>query len=139
MQNKKVIILAVLSIFAVISLVRGIMTPSKHRQAAGPAAAVSDVRNPPAQKAVNVSMQRSARRTVFKSWKRNPFAPVGSGNTSALVLNGIIWNKDKPKAMIGDMIVARGDKVGDNKVVDIKPDRVILNDGINNFELKMEK
>jgi hypothetical protein len=41
--------------------------------------------------------------------------------------------------MIGDSIVTKGDVVNDNKVVDIKPDRVILNDGVNNFELKMEK
>ena len=54
-------------------------------------------------------------------------------------MNGIIWNKTKPKAMIGDAIVVKGDTIGANKVVDIQPNRVILNDGTKDFELKIEK
>jgi len=138
MQNKKVIILVVLSIFAVISLARGIMAPSKHRTVSAPA--VSSQQAAGAQPAdSHTAMQRRARRSAFKSWKRSPFAPVGTATSTTLVLNGIIWNKDRPKAMIGDTIVTKGEKIGENKVVDIKPDRVILNDGTNNFELKMEK
>ena len=41
--------------------------------------------------------------------------------------------------MIGDAIVRKGDKVGSNTVVDVQKDKVILNDGAKNFELKLEK
>ena len=41
--------------------------------------------------------------------------------------------------MIGEAIVAKGGKVEGNTIVDIKPDRVILNDGTKNFELKLEQ
>jgi hypothetical protein len=137
MQDKKIIILAVLGIFAVISLARGVMTPPKYKSAAVMAAKESQ---PQVQQHINTaSMQRRAKRTEAKILKRNPFAPASSGNTSTLVLNGVIWNKDRPKAMIGDTIVTRGDSIAGNKVVDIRPDKVILNDGVKNFELKMEK
>jgi hypothetical protein len=137
MKDKKIIILAVLSVFALVSLARGIMAPAKYK--GGAAVMVSAGQPVTAQGAGNASMQRRAKRTNFKYWKRNPFVPASSGTSSALALNGIIWNKDRPKAMIGDAIVVKGDSVNGNKVVDIKPDRVILNDGVSNFELKMEK
>ena len=140
MENKKVTILIVLSVFAVISIVRGIVTPPKYRRSMAPQAAAGLQQASGAQATMNHAvMKRHAKRTKFKSWKRNPFGPASSGTSTGLVLNGIIWSKDRPKAMIGDSIVAKGDVVNDNKVVDIKPDRVILNDGVNNFELKMEK
>jgi hypothetical protein len=41
--------------------------------------------------------------------------------------------------MIGDIMVVKGDTIGGNKVIDIQPKRVILNDGIKDFELKIEK
>ena len=59
--------------------------------------------------------------------------------SSSLSLNGIIWDKKNPKAMLGDAFVKKGDTVGGNKVVDIKKDRVILNDGSKDFELNLEK
>jgi len=78
------------------------------------------------------------------SWVRDPF----SGKTyismrksesvsKALTLAGIIWDKDKPAALINDRIVNVGDRIGGNTVVSIKNDRVLLNDGTNDFELKI--
>lgn len=138
MQDKKVIILIVLLIFAVMSIVYGIMTPSKYKRTAGPS--VSTAQSPvDTSLAGNAAMKRKAKRTRFKSWKRNPFVSASSASPTALVLNGIIWSKEKPRAMIGDMIVTEGDKIGEVRIVDIKPNKVILNDGTKEFELKMEK
>ena len=137
MRNKKVIALVVLSVLAVISIARGIMAPAKHKKAiaAGSAVAAAD-KNKTHPDAI---MERRAKRTSFKAWKRSPFARAGSSSSSSLALNGIIWNKDRPKAMIGDVIVAKGDTVEGNKVVEIKPKSVILSDGVKTFELNMDK
>lgn len=75
--------------------------------------------------------------------KRDPFAfgsTISTPETTAsdLSLVGILWDKVNPLAIIDDNIVKIGDSVGSNKVVDIRQDRVILNDGINDFELNLD-
>lgn len=135
MQDKKFLTLIVLSIFAVISLVYGITAYPKVRK---DQAAVSQVGSftPPA---VYAAAERRAKRSKFKSWKRNPFVPVGAPAFSNLVLSGIIWNKEKPKAVIDGALVSKGDKINGNTVLDIQTNRVILTDGTKDFELKLEK
>ncbi|MBI5124434.1 MAG: hypothetical protein HZA72_03350, partial [Candidatus Omnitrophica bacterium] len=91
MQNKKVLILIVLAIFAVISLIYGITAPPKVR-AARSAVLIKENLLPGKG---SVSTVRKAKRTLFTSWKRSPFIPSGV-SSSNLVLNGIIWNKAKP-------------------------------------------
>ena len=138
MQNKKVLTLIILSVFAVISLIYGIMAkPAKGRAGKVSLSQNKNLTSPTAC----VIENRRAKHSKFKSWKRNPFVPVVSNvpQQSNLVLSGIIWNKEKPKAIIGEAIVTKGDKIGGNTVVDIKPDKVILNDGTKEFELKLEK
>jgi hypothetical protein len=73
--------------------------------------------------------------------KRDPF---GSGaimsadvSISGLYLDGILWDKDKPMAIISGNIVKRGDKIGEYLVVDIKQEAVILNDGNNDLSLSV--
>jgi hypothetical protein len=137
MKDKKVVVLIVLSVFAVISLARGIMAPAKHRHGGAPPHEQQPQlqRQEPAQ---GLSMTRRAKRSTFAAWKRNPFVPGYAASTS-MTLSGVIWNKDRPKAMIGDTIVTKGDKVCGATVVEIKPDSVILNDGSKNIEIKLEK
>jgi len=140
MQNKKLIILIVLSVFAAISLFRGITTPSKYRVKSLSAPAVSRTQPAGAERAAaHLSMERRAKRTRFKSWKRSPFVSGEKPASATLVLSGIIWTNENPKAMIGDMIVRKGDRVNNSTVIDIRPDKVIMNDGTKNFELKLEK
>ncbi|MDP3730509.1 MAG: hypothetical protein Q8R14_03175 [Candidatus Omnitrophota bacterium] len=145
MQNKKVVALIILAVLAVISLIYGITASPKGRVKSA-AAAVGQASGAPTQNAAAaksvVSTARRAKRSQFKAWKRNPFVSGLAAPASAaakLTLNGIIWSKINPKAMIGDAIVVKGDIVGANKVVDIQPDKVILNDGAKDFELKLEK
>lgn len=142
MKDKKVIILIVLGIGAVISIIYGITTPAKWEARPDAAAASKSLNHVAVTRVESKAAQpaeRRYKRSAYTSWKRSPFVPAGTSVSSSLVLSGIIWNKDKPKAMIGDAIVLKGDTVGGNKVVDIKPDSVILNDGTKDFELKIEK
>ena len=141
MQDKKVVALIVLTVLAVISLIYGVTATPKGR---AKSAVVTDkqIAVTPAQDAAKnvVSTDRRARRSQFKVWKRSPFIDGQAASAvSELTLNGIIWSKTKPKAMIGDIMVVKGDTIGGNKVIDIQPKRVILNDGIKDFELKIEK
>lgn len=139
MKDKKVIILIILGICAVISLSYGIFSsPKGRRQVPSVPAAVSQAEKiEPAQGAAGI--QRRAARTKFKSWARSPFAPRAGAAGTSLSLSGIVGSPKKPKAMIGDAIVGVGDMVGKYKVVAIRQDRVILNDGTKDIELKLKQ
>lgn len=75
-------------------------------------------------------------------WVRCPFSgkiyteKEGMGIAS-LKLDGIIWDKQKPMAIINGRVIEIGSRIEGNIVVDIKEDRVILNNGSNNLELKL--
>lgn len=140
-MNKKAIAAAVLGIVAAISLIYGITASPKKKSFKTSESDISkNLRTEEAAKDSAVSAKRMASRTSFKSWRRSPFVPPGSGaTTSALVLNGIIGHKDKPKAMINDSLVSIGDKIGNYTVLSIKSKSVILTDGNGNIELKMEQ
>ena len=143
MQNKKVIALIILAVLAVISLIYGVTASPKSR-AKSAAIAERQAAITPAQSAATsiIAATRRPKRSQCKTWKRSPFVsglPTSTTTTMKLTLNGIIWDKTNPKAIIGDAIVVKGDTVGANKVVDIQPDKVILNDGTKDFELKLEK
>ena len=141
MQNKKVIILAVLGIGATASLIYGIVTPPQKTsriEQKREAVSYGDRKEGPSTAPAQV--KRRAARTKFASWKRRPFVPAGvPGKSSDLALSGILGAGANLKAMIGDAVVGKGDRVGNNTVIDIKKDRVILNDGTKDFELKLEQ
>ena len=72
-------------------------------------------------------------------WGRNPFVykPTYSvGAQGDLILDGIVWDKQNPKAMINELIVGVGEKIGKYTVIGITPDSVILTDGIDRIRLK---
>lgn len=140
MQDKKVVALIVLTVLAVISLIYGVMAPPKGRVRSAAPVERQFAATPPQNVKSVISTDRRAKRSQFNAWKRNPFTAGQAGSVAtALTLNGIIWSKTTPKAMIGDVMVVKGDTIGDNKVVDIRPDKVILNDGTKDFELTMER
>ena len=75
-------------------------------------------------------------------WVRCPFSGKAYSTeevSSDLKLIGIIWDKLDPWAIINGRIIKPGASIGKNKVVEIKEDRVILNNGIEDFELKLGK
>lgn len=138
MRNKKVIILIVLVIIAAMSIVYGVTASRPKRQAEEPAVTTDETQQVPPQGAT--SFHRRAKRSQYTSWKRSPFLASGlSSSSSSLSLSGIINSGRGLKAAIGDSIVGKGDTIGNYKVVDIKKDRVILNDGTKNVELKLKE
>ncbi len=138
MRDKKVIILIVLSIFAVVSLIYGISVRSKSGVRKAYIATSESLQQVSSQS--NLSTQRRAKRSKFTSWKRNPFVPTGApGTSSTLALSGILGSGNNLKAMIGGAIVGKGDKIEGNTVVEVKKDKAILNDGTKDFELKLEQ
>ena len=137
MQNKKLTILIILGATAVFSLLYGIISTPKGRKKLTPkeSAIYRDARTEP-EKMIS-PMKRHAKKTKFTKWARDPFLLKGTAS-SASGLTGIIWDEKSPKALIDDDIVGIGDKWGGNTVIDIKQDRVILNDGTKDFELRLQ-
>lgn len=140
MRDKKLILLIGLSVVAIISLVYGIVTPSKMRRnlesKAGTVQAASA-----GQISETGGTVRQLRRSDFALWGRNPFlsreTPAHAG--TRLVLNGIAWDEKNPRAVINDRILSVGGEVAGNKVVKIEPHRVLLSDGVNDMELRLGK
>ncbi|MCX5714442.1 MAG: hypothetical protein NT033_06485 [Candidatus Omnitrophica bacterium] len=62
-----------------------------------------------------------------------------SESPARLVLTGVFLDKESPQAIINDNIVSIGDKVRGSVVKEIKEDRVVLNDGNKDFELRLNQ
>jgi hypothetical protein len=74
--------------------------------------------------------------------KRDPFtaAPIvkESNAQAGFILTGILWDKTNPLAIIDAEVVKKGERLGNKTVADIKQDRVILSDGQEFIEIKLE-
>ena len=142
MPNKKIIILIALGIAAIVSVIYGASAKPKFKKdVINQETAVKKAGGPAGQENIIGQTKRHAKRTQFRSWKRSPFIPKGvpGAPSSKLVLSGIIAKGTEFRAMIGDSIVVKGDKIDGNTVIDVKKDRVILNDGTKDFEIKLEQ
>ncbi len=86
-------------------------------------------------------LKRTAKRTDFESWERNPFTPkaIVTKKVTGLILSGILWDEGNPSAIIDDEIVNIGSRIGGVVVVDITKRGVHLNDGVNDFDLSLEE
>ena len=138
MENKKLIVLIGLAFLALLSLLYGILTPSKVKRQLSSKPDLSEGR--PAKPLPSfVLAERSLARSDYPSWGRSPFLPKGASTSTGgkLILDGIAWDKKSPRAVINDRIVEVGDEIGGMSVVEIKKDRVILNDGKTNIELRL--
>jgi hypothetical protein len=74
------------------------------------------------------------------TWGRDPFTYRPSytpGSSVGLQLNGIVWDAKNPKAMIDDLIVGVGAKIGNYTVLEINPDSVVVTDGTNTIQLRL--
>jgi hypothetical protein len=135
MENNKVTLVIILGIAAVFSLYYGITSAPKGKSILPPEEIAVYPAGGNLLPGIAVPAKRQAKKTEFKAWGRNPFLP---GSAAAVLdLSGILWDEEAPKAIISGNIVAVGDKVEGNTVVDIRPDRVILNDGNKTIELKL--
>ncbi len=137
MKNKKIIAAIVLSIAAVFSLVYGLTASPKGKGTAAPEpeAVQENTLSQPACSAASV--KRNSAKTKFTSWDRNPFMlePASVDVFEKLTLNGILWDEKSPMAVINDEIKKIGDKAGGNTIIGITQNKVILSDGVKDFEL----
>ena len=58
---------------------------------------------------------------------------------SNLDLSGILWDEVEPQAIINQEIFKREDKIGNYVIIDIERNKVILNDGEKNLELRLQE
>lgn len=86
-----------------------------------------------------VPNEKHSPKTAYPDWKRDPFSleRMLEAQGRGLELGGIMSDEKSCHALINDYVVRIGDTIEGNKVVDIQKDRVILNDGAKNFELRL--
>lgn len=133
MKDKKAVILIVLAVAAIISLLYGIITSFKGRsRGEGKKALLTGEVRPQITFAA-----RRAKRSIYKSWGRDPFSLPGASvkKFKGFILNGILWDKENPMAIINNRIVKAGDSISGSVVIGIKEDRVVLTDGATEFDL----
>ena len=73
-------------------------------------------------------------------WGRDPFIPPPSGITDAgkeLELTAILYGTREPSAIINKKIVKVNDIIGNQKIVDIRKDYVILQHNGRSFRLEL--
>ncbi len=135
MKDRKLILLGVLSVLAVLSIAYG---SSKAGRGVPPNA------NPGEALGTEIplglaALQRPEKKSHYSDWGRNPFLEKETLVSKVVPLNleGIAWDKENPKAVINARIVGVGEDIEGRKVVDIAQDRVIVNDGVKNEELRL--
>jgi hypothetical protein len=130
-EKNKLILLLILSIFAIFSIYRGLIKTTKPKHKKG------SLRRELEKTETEIFKKR--KKTRYPQWGRSPFLPSEYiKKTTSLVLNGILWDKDNPQAVINGKLVKIGSKIDSKEVIEIKKDRVILSDGIRIFELKLK-
>ncbi len=135
-KKKKIIILVVLCVIAMFTITRSMRPRRVADGGTGLAGGVlSDISGDSAL------LKRTAKRTDFESWERNPFTPkaIVTKKVSGLMLSGILWDYENPSAIIDGEIVNVGSRVGSAVVVGITRKSVSLNDGVNDFDLSLEE
>lgn len=146
LSSKQKIILAILGVTMVVVWTRALRAPSGRPSSPQPGAGVPEVaallpEEPP--QAVPAAAEFPA------GWKDNPFliersaAPTGdlSGGVRTpadAVLTGILWDPNRPSAVVNNRVVGVGDSVGPWTVAEIRRDRVILSDGTRTKTLEVE-
>ena len=70
---------------------------------------------------------------------RDPFmaAAADRGDISTLVLKGIFWDEENPKALVNDKMISKGDNVMGYQVVEVRLKSVIFWNGEKNVELSL--
>lgn len=130
--NTQRIILAALALIAVFVWYNGLRSFSKKKDSA-----------PSGYPEVSSSRQeiKQKKRSGHKEWGRDPFmitqTPVS--DSFALALGGIVYDEKDSYALINNQLLHIGDEVAGNRVVGIQQDRVILNDGNKDIELRLEQ
>lgn len=142
LQDRKLVLLIVLSIAAAVSLAHGILKPvGPKSKSESMHQAESIVREISQFTQSQHLVERRVKRGNNEKWNRDPFqSPYFSAELARndFVLQGIAWDEKNPQALIGDEIYSAGGRVEGNITVKaIKKQSVILTNGEMNLELKL--
>ncbi len=141
MNNKKLIVLIVLGVLAVLSIIHGLVKSNRETAKLPEKPAASNKNNTVVIEEVTTLSSKPPSKSAYSTWGRNPFALPNERGASLedLRLEGILSDKNNFTAIINDRVVGIGEIIEGNTVVAIKADRVILNDGQKDFELKLNQ
>ncbi len=99
---------------------------------------------PPSLLDLNLPPEVAGRTAPVETMGRDPFIPphftpgkVKAGPAAGLELKAILHNPLSAVAIVNDQLVRVGDTVGGRKVVDIRPDRVVLRDAAGKSDLRI--
>ena len=129
--DKKKIVLSILAAVSFLIWVRAITVFSKGKKTLNPGKTSA---------ALPYNKERHSQKTAYYTWKRDPFSleRMLDVHGAGLQLAGIMYDEKLCHALINEYVVRIGDTIEGNKVVDIQKDKVILNDGAKNFELRLQ-
>ena len=78
-----------------------------------------------------------------KFGREDPFGPIVGEvevvEEDSFGLKGISWDAGQPLAIIDGVVVGVGDEISGKRVIRIDRDKVILEDGITQYELRLAK
>lgn len=75
---------------------------------------------------IEALLQEVGRKDPFLPPPSGKYIPPASSGGGELNLAGIIWDAERPLAIINDTVIGEGDKIGDKKVIKIEKESVIL-------------
>lgn len=150
-MDKKKIGLIILSVFALLILIRGIVNFNKVGKGAKSVSLPKIEKKADSLSKPTNTPKFSKKRTAYKEWQGDPFVldkikpkVPEKDPSSAFVkrksinLTGIVWDEDHPKAIINDEIVSIGDEVLGKKIINITKNKVSMDDGIRVSEVFIE-
>ncbi len=143
--NIKIVISIILWGMAAFLIFKGLFAPSRLKAAAisQKAGVRADSSKMAACRGKLYIYPRKGARTSVNIWGKSPFLPLKTEaarvmtESGGIELEGIMWDEKTPCAIINGRVVKAKDRIGDNEVVEIKKDRVILNDGKNLIEINI--
>jgi len=139
-KNKKLTILIVLLIGAVISITYGVTAPvrPKGKLAAKEYDITHKIKKP---REDTILTGRYMKRSDYKEWGRNPFAIDTEEEIAqtGLVLSGIFWDYRNPSAIVNDDIVTVGSVIDGSTVVAIERKKVVLDGAAGKIELLLNE
>ena len=133
-------ILSVLGILVVAVWVRGLAgRPARSGTPASPGRAEEPVTRATAEAKPQPIQSRSA------EWGGNPFevdhrplAAAPTKQSEGYVVTGILWDPERPSAIINNRLVAIGDRLDQWQVAQITRNQVVLSDGATTQTLNLE-
>lgn len=133
-----------IAILVVLMLVMAVVYARSRHQAAARSGAVerdAAVRSPASAAAQDPGLdaRRAAQRAeaAKMAWQRDPFSRGPARGHGDLALSGILWDADRPLAIINGEALQPGQEIDGFRVVSVEPARVLVTDGAETLELQL--